>query len=236
VRWLEVTLRLALIAGLFFAITYGAATWIIAPLGLVAIFVTAELAVRPYASNTADRLLLCCGGTVTALILLGLGLNLTPWGLTRSTWNLAWLIVSVGVFAWRRGARTRIRRPTARMGSINAWMVLATLIIAGAVLLSLAGVQHSEQQPTLAFSVVSESRSAVVVEIEATSFTGTYQIVATPSSRKGHKYSSNLLSIVAGSREKVRQRVPINANGVWSIALKSASNGAVIRRLKVDLK
>jgi uncharacterized membrane protein len=106
-------LRLALIVGLPVAIAYNAATWIAAPVGLMAIAATVELAVRPYAANVIDRLLLACGAVVTTLILVGLGLNLTSWGLTRGTWTVAWTILSIGVLAWRRGLGAGIRKPAA---------------------------------------------------------------------------------------------------------------------------
>ena len=96
-RWQELALRSALIVSPFGAVASGLPAWLTAPLSLLSIATTAELAVRPYAVNVVDRVLLGCGAVVTTLILLGIVLNLTPWGLTLATWNLAWLIVSAGV-------------------------------------------------------------------------------------------------------------------------------------------
>jgi hypothetical protein len=239
VRKLEATLRMTLIASLFGAFMYGVTVWIIAPLGLISIAATAELAVRPYATNAADRLLLACGSIVTTLILVGLALNLTPWGLTRTTWNAAWLIVSISVLAWRRRLATNItniRLPWAETRSLSVWIATASLILIAAVILALAGVRISDRQPVLALSVVSRNTDSVVVEIEATSITGEYQIMATSRAPKALQYSSGLLTIKAGSNgEQVRTRVPLNVAGTWTIDLESAYGDAIIRWLKVDL-
>lgn len=238
-RKLEAALRIILIASLFGAVMYGVTVWIIAPLGLIAIAATAELAVRPYATNAADRLLLACGSIVTTLILVGLALNLTPWGLTRTTWNAAWLIVSISVLTWRRGIATNItniKRPWAGMRSLSAWIATASLILIAAVILALAGVRIWDRQPVLALSVVSRNIDSVVVEIEATSITGEYRIMATSRAPKALQYSSGLLTIKAGSTgERVRTRVPLNVAGTWTIDLESAYGDAIIRWLKIDL-
>jgi hypothetical protein len=234
---LELALRLTLIAGLFVAIIENVPVWGLAPLGLIAISATAELAVRPYAANVADRVLLSCGAIVTAFILIGLGLNLTPWGLTRATWNVAWLIVSVGILAWRRGVVTKIGRPVAGSGSLSIWIVSASLILAAAIALSLAGIRYFDRQPVLAFSVVSEGSSGVAVEIEATSISASYQIEATSKVKKAHRYLSAPIRIAAGSNgELVKYLVPLNKPGAWTINLQSASSGAVVRWLKVYLR
>lgn len=234
-RWPEVTLRLALIAALIAAVGYDITAWITAPLGLLAIAATGELAVRPYAANAADRLLLGCGATVTTLILTGLALNLTPWGLTKTTWSAAWLTLSIGVLLWRRGFSTQVRRPAAGVKSLGVWMVLASIMLVAAVVLALAGVRRWDRQPVLAFSVVSRSTSAIVVEIDATSISGSYRITAAPDAQGASDYSSALLDIEAGGAgERVRERVPVDIPGTWTIDLRSGSDGTVVRMLKVN--
>lgn len=231
-------LRLALIAALFAAIVSGVSVWITAPLSLLATTATAELAVRPYANNMADRLLLSCGAIVTILITAGIVLNLTPWGLTQATWGATWLAASIGVLIWRRGTPTGVPRVPSEMRSLSLWgaMALAAVIIVGAVALALAGVRRSAQQPDLAFSLISKSTNSVVVEVEATSFSGSYHIVTASSEPAAHQYSSPLLTIRAGGGgERVRERIPINGPGTWTIDLNSADGGATVRWLKVDL-
>ena len=203
-RWSEVALRLALIAGLFGAILCNVSTWITAPLGLVSIAATSELAVRPYATNATNDFFLSCGATVTTFIIAGLGLSLTPWGLTRTTWSATSLdIISVGVLIRRRGARTSVKRLSLTgVWPLIPWMVLASLILIVAVILALAGVRDWDEKPLLAFSVVSMSHDSAVVEIEATSITGKYRIMATSNTQKAVRYSSPLLTIRAGNSEE----------------------------------
>ncbi len=235
-RWPELILRLASIFSSVIAIAYNASIWITAPLGLIALATTAELAVRPYATNAADRLLLSCGATVTLFIVIGLILNLTPWGLTKIAWSASWLVVSLGVLIWRRKFGTGIGWPAAGIKSLGVWMVLTSLILTAAVVLALAGVRGWNKKPLLALSVVSKNQHSVVVEIEANSIKGTYQIVATSTAPRARQYSSEILHIDTGANgERVQERIPINISGAWTINLES-SNDVVVRRVTVDIK
>jgi hypothetical protein len=230
VRWQEVALRLTLIVALLVAVAYDVNVWIAAPLGLLAIATTAELAIRPYAANAVDRLLLGCGTVVTTLILAGLGLNLTPWGLTRTTWTVTWTILSIGVLAWRRELGAGIR-------SFGLWVLSASLIFVVAGILAIAGVRHSNRQPFVAFALVSTSANAVVVEIDAKSITERYRIVAMSKVSGARKYFSAPFTVRSGGDGvRVFEHVPINIAGVWIINLESANNGAIVRWLKVDIR
>jgi hypothetical protein len=234
VRWQEIALRLALIACLFAAIAFDLTLWIAAPLGLIVIATTGELAVRPYAANAVDRLLLVCGTVVTALVLLGLGLNLTPWGLTRTTWAVTWAILSVGVLAWRGRLRTDIGLRAGEIGSLALWLLSASLIFVIAGMLALTGVRQWNGRSTLAFSFESASAGSVVVEIDATSITGRYRIAAMSKVAGARPYFSRPFTIRSGSDgERFFKHVPVNIAGVWIISLESATNGAALRRLKV---
>ncbi len=234
-RWLEAAVRLALIGGLAAAITLGVPVWITAPLGLLGIAAVAELAVRPYAASPADRLLLGCGAVVTVLILAGLALNLMPWGLTRATWTGTWLLMSVGVLVWRRDLRTHPRWPRAWMKSSGIWMILASVILILAVVVALAGVRRTDQRPALAFSVVSQTTNAVVVEIDATSTAGEYEILAS-SDTPPRRYASASVDLDAGGAGlRLRERLPISTSGVWTIDLRSVARKATVRWVKVNV-
>lgn len=235
-RWPEVILRLTSIFSLLIAIAYNASIWITAPLGLIALAATAELAIRPYGTNAADRLLLSCGAIVTAFIVIGFILNLTPLGLTRTTWSASWLVISLGVLIWRRKFRTVIGWPAAEIRSLRVWLILTSLILAAAVVLALAGVRAWNEKPLLALSVVSKNQHSVVVEIEANSIKGAYQIVATSTAPRSRQYSSKIFYIDADANgERVRERIPLNISGAWRINLES-SNNVVVRWVTVDIK
>lgn len=236
-RWPEVTLRLALLAGLLVAAAYNASGLITSPLGLLAIAATAELGVRPWAQGALDRLLLGCGAVVTALILTGLVLNLTPWGLTRMTWAIAWAILSVGVLAWRRGLGFEGWPRAARIRSFGLWLFAAGLIVVVAGILAIAGIRHGSRQPDLAFSLVSADSGAVVVEIDATSTAETYRIVGTSAAPGTQRYVSAPLTIRSGGDGvRVVRRLPINTAGSWKISLEAADTGRVVRWLKADVR
>jgi hypothetical protein len=235
-RWQEITLRAALIIGLLAAIAYDIDIWIAAPLGLLTIAVTAELAIRPYAASSIDRLLLGCGITITASILIGIGLNLTPWGLTRITLTIAWTIVNFGVLAWRRKLSTHIGKSVSGIISFGPWVLLASVILIAAGVLAVAGVRQWNRQPVLAFALISTSPDSVVVEIDSTSLSNRYRIVAASKSSGARQYSSAPLTVKSGrDGQRIFERVPINVAGVWTINLESVNDGTVVRWLKVDV-
>jgi hypothetical protein len=237
VRWGEIALRSALIAGLFGSVAASLAPWITAVLGFAAIAATAELAIRPYAANAIDKLLMGSGVVVTAFIIVGLGLTLTPWGLNRITADVAWLVLSLGVLFWRRQLGTTITLPAAEVRSLGLWVVLAGVVLAVGVVLAAAGVRHWNQRPALAFAVVSKSHGSVVVEIEATSVTGRYQIEAKSKVNGAQAYSSPTLTVNAGGDgERLQERVPINISGAWTINLQSADDAAIVRYLIVNVR
>ena len=234
-RWLEVAARLALIAGLAAAITLSVTVWVTAPLGLLAIAAVAELAVRPYAASPTDRLLLGCGTVGTVLILAGLALNLTPWGLTRATWTGTWLLVSVGVLVWRRDLRSHVVWPGAWMKSSGIWVISASLILVFAVVVALAGARRWDQRPALAFSVVSQTDNAVVVEIDATSTAGEYEIRARSDTNRGGYASASVDLDAGGGGLRLRERLPVSTSGAWTIDLWSVARKATVRLVKVNV-
>jgi hypothetical protein len=236
VRWQEIALRLTLAVSLFCAVVYNQIYWLTAVLGLMAIIATAELAVRPYASNAIDKLLIGSGTVVVTLIIIGLSLALTPWGLNRITVGVVWLVVSLVVLGCRRRLRTSIQLPIIEMSSLSVWVVSASLILAVGIVLALAGVRYWNQRPALAFSVVAKSTNSVMVEIEATSLTGRYHIVADSKTQGARRYFSSLLTIKAdGKGEILQERVPINIAGSWTIDLQSAVDDSVVRLLTVNV-
>jgi hypothetical protein len=238
---LEAALRLVLIAGLLAVIAASPAVWVTAPVALVAIAATAELAVRPYGADPASRLLLACGALVTVLILAGLALNLLPWGLTRLTWAAAWLVISVAVLVWRRNSATDLAwlnrlkslgRPGGPGLAMGLWITAAAVIVAAAVVVAQAGVRNWDRKPVLAFSVVSRDTQAVVVQIQATSVTDRYQIVATSQGRPQGHYASPYFTVAAGGTgTQIRKRVPLSRAGTWIIDLQSG--GQTVRKLQL---
>ncbi len=173
---------------------------------------------------------------MTGLIVIGLGLTLTPWGLSRITADVAWLVVSLAVLGWRRNLRTRLTSPAGELRSVSGWAAGASLILAAAVVLAAAGVRHWDQRPDLAFGVVSKRTGSVVVEIEATSVTGRYRIVADSKVHGAQQYASAVLTVTAGGAgAQLQERVPVNIPGVWRIELRSADNSALVRFLIVNV-
>ena len=233
----EIVLRLALFAASTILILYGrVAVWITAPLSIASIAATAELGIRPYATNTVDKLLLICGSVVTGLILVGLILNLTPGGLTRASWTLALLAVSTFTLARCRKLGTHFKRPSRSIDLLTLAIIAALVIVAGAAMLALAGVRQWNKQPLMSFSLVSKSAEKVVVEIHATSFKADYEIVATQQTASVDRYVSKPFEINAGSNgETLTDQVPIERSGRWIIDLETVDHRSVVRELIIDV-
>lgn len=238
---LEVLVRAILNVCIAAAIGWGLTGWLAAPLFLVGVAVTAELAMRPQARSGAEKILIFCGAIVTAFILIGLLLNLTPWGLTRVTWTVAWLVVSGAVLFRRRASATsisidRLRSRVNRHWVMGLYGVGALAIFVAAGFLAMAGVRVSNQKPLLEFSLVSKNSSSVVVQIHAISTNATYQIVADSVNRQAHNYSSSPILVNAGPQgQTLNESVPVNVTGAWDITLSGVRGSSDTRELIVDV-
>ena len=238
---LELFLRAVINVCTIAAIAFGMSVWIATPLFLAVAGAAAELSVRPYARNGIEKLLLSCGAAVTTLILVGLCLNLTPWGLTRGTWAVSWLVISAVVLFWRRTSGTVIRSDDIRFYIARHWLIglyglgaLAIFLAAGYI--AIAGVRSWNQRPILAFSLVSESATNIVVKIDAVSMTGAYRIVAQSGSRHSQRYSSPPILVSAdGNGRALDESVPVNVPGRWTIYLNPVDGSSSSRELIVDV-
>jgi hypothetical protein len=196
---------------------------------------------RPYARNGVERALLVCGAAVTVLILIGLCLNLTPWGLTRGTWAFSWLGVSTAVLIWRHDSATSIEASRIRSYCARHWLTglyglaaVAIFVVAGVI--AATGYRIWSQKPMLAFSLVSKSSSTVVVKINAISTNATYRIVAESGSHKAQHYSSPPIQVSAGGEgQSLNESVPVNVPGRWTIDLTPVNGSTGVRELIVNV-
>jgi hypothetical protein len=234
---LEIVSRLILIGGSTFANLDGHVNvWVSGILGLASLLATAELAVRPYGTKIFDRLLLMAGGLVVTFIILGLLLNLTPFGLTLGTWNAAWGVLSTGVLIWRRGSRSQVTLPGRPVSVFGVSVVVAAVIIIGAGALAVDGVKKWDAKTLLSFSLVSSSSTSIVTQINATSVNDAYSIKAFSKNDKASHYTSKPFTVSAGSNGQIfQEQVPVNAKGSWVIDLVSGNTGKVVRELIVDV-
>ena len=238
---LEVLVRAILNVCIAAVIGWGLSAWFATPLFLVGVALTAELAMRPQARSGVEKVFLICGAIVTAFILIGLFLNLTPWGLTQVTWAVAWFVVSSVVLVWRRASGTSISIDRIRPYVNRHWVIglyglgaLAIFVVAGIV--AMAGVRTSNQKPLLEFSLVSKNPSSVVVQIHAISTDATYRIVADSENRQALNYLSSPILVNAGPQgQTLNEIVPVNVAGPWDITLSGVSGSADTRKLIVDV-
>jgi hypothetical protein len=235
VRWHEIALRVALIIGSAVAINEHASAWVTAPLSLIAIATTIELAVRPYARSTVDRVLIGCGSGVVALILLGLILNLTPSGLTRTTWSVTWAVVGLGVLIWRRNAGVSVDIARIRVPPSAFWAVPVVAVLVAAGFVAQAGV-NNEKHPVLALSLLSQTTRDVQVQINATSISGSYRLRAQSDTPGAQAYTSPEFDISAGSAgARIVRKVPTNFPSRWTITLAAVHGNPFTRELIVDV-
>src|SRR5215469_58070 len=236
----ELIVREALNVCIVLMIALGVTAWITAPLFLLGVAITAELALRSYSNDGVEKVLLGCGAIVTVLILTGLFLNLTPLGLTRASWAAMWLVLSTAVLFWRRNSTTTIRRGDIRSYLARHWVIglygIGALgIFVAAVYIAMAGVWSWNQRPMLEFSLVSKNVSRIAVKIHAISVTGTYRIVAYPGTHPP-QYLSPPISVNAdGNGETLVENVPISVPGRWIIFLSPVTGSTSPRELIVDV-
>lgn len=238
---LELVLRAILNVCVAVTIGLGLNAWIAIPLFLAGVVTTGELAARSNARDGVEIILLICGGTVTTAILIGLLLNLTPWGLTRVTWAVCWFVVSSAVLVRRRTSGTSIPIDRIRSNFRHHWItglygLAALAIFVVAVLIARAGVRIDSQKPLLEFSLVSKSSSSVVVQIHAISTDGAYRITAESASLHARHYSSPPIRVNAGpDGQTLNESVPVNVAGRWEIYLNVISGSSGSRELIIDV-
>lgn len=237
---LEICVRAALNIAAFIVIAAGLNKWIIVVFFLISVVATAELGIRPYGRDSVEKLLLGCGAIAVTLILIGLCLNFTPWGLTREMWAIAWLVVTISVLIWRRnlGAaiESDIRSLLSRHWMIALYGIAAMTVLVVAVGVAFAGVRVWNQKAVLSFSLVSKSANKVVVRIGAVSTTGTYRIEAQSGSPHARRYLSQPISVNAGGGGQVLdEMVPVNVSGRWIINLINGNHSSGLRELIVDV-
>lgn len=234
-RWPEIALRVALIVGSAAAINEHASAWVTAPLGLIALATTIELAIRPYARNAVDRVLIGCGSGVVALILLGVVLNLTPSGLTRTTWSATWVVIGLAVLIWRRKTGVTMSLSGLRVPTSAFWAVPIVAVLVAAGFVAQAGVKN-EKQPLLALSLLSKTTRSVQVQINATSISGSYQLKAQSGTPGAQAYTSPEFEISAGSSgTRIVKQVPTNFPSRWTITLAAMHGTPLTRELIVDV-
>ena len=238
---LEIFLRTALNVVTFAVIVAGLNKWIAAAFFLIGVAATTELAVRPHAQGWVEKLLLGCGAIVTTFILIGLCLNFTPWGLTRATWGVAWLIASIAVLIWRRDFGTVIQSNDVRSYVAHHWLlglygVAAMAVLVVAVGIALAGTRIWSQKAVLSFSLVSKTTNSVIVRVDATSTTGTYRVAAQSNSPHAHRYLSTPISVSADAQgQALDETVPTNVPGRWTIYLTDGTGSSDLRELIIDV-
>jgi hypothetical protein len=150
-------------------------------------------------------------------------------------------VVSSAVLIWRRASGTfipvdRIRFYCARHWLTGLYGIAALVIFVVAGIIATSGVRIWSQKPMLAFSLVSDNSSIVVVKIDAISTNGTYSIVAESGSPHADSYSSPPILVSAGAKgQALNESVPVNVPGRWIIDLNAVNGSTGLRELIVDV-
>jgi hypothetical protein len=114
-----------------------------------------------------DRVLASALATVLVLMALGFLLHLSPWGLTRRSWAVAWGLVVLGVAAFDDGAQViRFRRVVDR--SLVRWAA-ASVVLIGAAIGVAWQASASERATPLTLSVVATTANEIKLLVDGPS-------------------------------------------------------------------
>ena len=164
--------RLALVALAAAVVLLGLPAWVRAPLSIAAALVTVDsVVVRIRGRGPIHALLVAVGGGIVVLALLGLVLNLLPWGLTAGSWGVGAGLIEAGALvalafwpapaARAAGAGRPMLGGTVLVRPVLTWTVLVCAVLAGAVAWSVASFTATHVAP---LAVAAEPSGASVVE------------------------------------------------------------------------
>jgi hypothetical protein len=133
---------------------------------LVSIVLVCYVATAPLQA-ARDRVLASALAVVLVLMALGFLLHLSPWGLTRRSWAVAWGLVVLGVAAFDDGAQViRFRRVVD--GPLLRWGA-ASLVVIGAAIGVAWQASASDRATPLTLSVVAASADEIRLLVDGPS-------------------------------------------------------------------
>lgn len=133
---------------------------------LVSLVLVCYVATAPL-QTALDRVLAGALAAVLALMALGFLLHLSPWGLTRRSWAVAWGLVVLAVAALDDGAQViRFRRVVD--GPLIRW-VAASLVVLSAAIGVTWQASASERATPLTLSVVADGANEIKLLVDGPS-------------------------------------------------------------------
>ncbi|MBE7163276.1 MAG: hypothetical protein INR72_18715 [Williamsia herbipolensis] len=186
--------RVAVIAGAGLASGLGAPTWATVPLTLAAAAITVHAAMGGSGRTWVEYLAYACGGTLAALVLVGLGLDVVPGGLNRVSWAVALGVVAAVVVVWSdrthpsSATRSRLNASSVRTLTLQnagraSWYVGALVVVVVAIGISVHSARVAQRAPA-ALSVVSESAGRdAVIQVSAGYASGSFELVSAGGAR-----------------------------------------------------
>jgi hypothetical protein len=133
---------------------------------LVSLLLVCFVATAPLQS-VLDRVLASALAAVLVVMALGFLLHLSPWGLTRRSWAVAWALVVLGVAAVDDGAQVIRFRPVV-FGPLMRWAAASVVVISAAIGLAWQA-SASERATPLTLSVVAAGSNEIRLLVDGPS-------------------------------------------------------------------
>jgi hypothetical protein len=229
VKRFEFAIRLLVIYGAGVLGVIGAKGNIAAPLAVLSIFLTAELAARAPGREGIDRVVRIFGSVLVALVLGGVALNFLPEGLTRQTWSAFWVALSLVVLWWRRREATSFGWLKKRAGAQTAWFGASAVVVLVAFVVAVQGANKDLQSP-LQMWVDGKSAGSIAVAVSSGKSEGPFRFVVSPDVTQTDAFAP--FEVQPGAA--VERSIPVAGSTRYDIHLVDVATGAVLRTVIVD--
>jgi hypothetical protein len=225
--------RSALIVVATAAIVLELPSWARAPLAIAAALVTAAFCVRYMRRRSPlDRVLTGTGVAIVALALLGLALNVLPWGLTALGWGIGVGVVELAAVTALSFLRPPVEVTPARSLRVPPagviWGALTAAVLALAIVWATTSFAGTHTSP-LAISGV-QSGSSMTVTISSGSTESAYELVRVA----GTKRTVIAPDVEVSPNSPVKVTIAVHDGVREEIELVRPGSTTVVRELILD--
>jgi len=173
--WVGMALRFALVVAAACAALTGPAL-VAYLLGAGALVLTADVALRRWATDWPDGLVMGAGCVLVGLVLVGLAADAWPGGVDRTGWAVGVAMAESAILLAALLSRKRVSRLRLHLPARLGWYGAGVALVLAGFAMSIVAERNNEQAP-VTLSVPSSNATGVVIAITSSDPSGPYTLV-----------------------------------------------------------